>query len=53
MTKGKAECYRILGILNTIYNIIPGSFKDYIATPRNNMYQAIHEILLGENRSYV
>ena len=53
VTKGKAECYRILGILNTIYNIIPGSFKDYIATPRNNMYQAIHEILLGENRSYV
>ena len=49
ITKGKAECYRILGILNTIYNIIPGSFKDYIAIPRNNMYQAIHEILLGEN----
>ena len=49
ITKGKAECYRILGILNTIYNIIPGTFKDYIAVPRNNMYQAIHEILLGEN----
>ena len=49
ITKGKAECYRILGILNTIYSIIPGTFKDYIAMPRNNMYQAIHEILLGEN----
>lgn len=46
ITKGKSECYRILGILNTIYSIIPGTFKDYIATPRNNMYQAIHEILL-------
>ena len=49
ITKGKAECYRILGILNTIYSIIPGTFKDYIAIPRNNMYQAIHEILLGED----
>ena len=49
ITKGKADCYRILGILNTIYSIIPGTFKDYIAMPRNNMYQAIHEILLGEN----
>lgn len=48
ITKGKAECYRILGILNTIYSIMPGTFKDYIALPRNNMYQAIHEILLGE-----
>lgn len=49
ITKAKAECYRILGILNTIYSIIPGTFKDYIAIPRNNMYQAIHEILLGED----
>ena len=49
ITKGKAECYKILGILNTIYSMIPGTFKDYIAVPRNNMYKAIHEILLGEN----
>ena len=33
-------------MLYTIYSIIPGTFKDYIAIPRNNMYQAIHEILL-------
>lgn len=38
----------ILGIINTLYSVIPGTFKDYIATPRNNMYQAIHEIILGE-----
>lgn len=48
VTKEKAECYRIFGILNTIYSIIPGTFKDYIAVPRNNMYQAIHEVLIGE-----
>ena len=48
ITRQKQDCYRILGIINTIYNLIPGTFKDYIATPRNNMYQAIHEIILGE-----
>lgn len=44
----KQECYQTLGIINTIYNLLPETFKDYIATPRNNMYQAIHEIILGE-----
>ena len=48
ITKEKQECYMILGIINTLYNLIPGTFKDYIATPRNNMYEAIHEIILGE-----
>lgn len=48
ITKQKQDCYMILGMINTIYNLIPGTFKDYIATPRNNMYQAIHEIILGE-----
>lgn len=48
MTRQKSECYRILGIINNLYNIIPGGFKDYIATPRNNNYQAIHEIIIGE-----
>jgi len=48
ITKDKKQCYKTLGILNTIYKIMPGTFKDYITTPRNNMYQAIHEILLGE-----
>ena len=48
ITKQKQECYMILGSINTLYNLIPGTFKDYIATPRNNMYEAIHEIILGE-----
>ena len=48
ITRQKQECYQTLGIINTIYNLLPETFKDYIATPRNNMYQAIHEIILGE-----
>ena len=48
LTKDRKQCYKTLGILNTIYKVMPGTFKDYITTPRNNMYQAIHEIVLGE-----
>lgn len=48
ITKDRKQCYKTLGILNTIYKVMPGTFKDYITTPRNNMYQAIHEIVLGE-----
>ena len=49
ITREKQTCYKILGIINNQYNIIPRTFKDYIATPRNNRYQAIHEIILGED----
>ena len=49
VTRSKSDCYRVLGIINTIYSLIPGSFKDYIAIPKNNMYQAIHEILIGKS----
>ena len=49
VTKNKSECYKTLGIINTLYKLIPNSFKDYIAIPRNNYYQAIQEIILGEN----
>ena len=48
ITKNKKDCYRILGIINTIYKLLPETFKDYIAIPRNNKYQAIHEIISGE-----
>lgn len=44
----KQDCYKILGIINNIYHALPRTFKDYIAIPRNNKYQAIHEIMLGE-----
>ena len=47
ITKNKQDCYKALGIINNIFNVMPNTFKDYIATPRNNMYQAIHEIILG------
>ena len=48
ITKDKSSCYKILGIINQQYNLIAKSFKDYIATPRNNRYQAIHEMIVIE-----
>ncbi|MDY6407902.1 MAG: bifunctional (p)ppGpp synthetase/guanosine-3',5'-bis(diphosphate) 3'-pyrophosphohydrolase [Pseudomonadota bacterium] len=42
-----AECYQVLGIIHTKYNMIPGRYKDYISTPKANGYQSIHTGVLG------
>ncbi len=42
-----SECYRALGIVNSNFNMIPGTFKDYISTPKENGYQSIHLAILG------
>ncbi len=41
------DCYRVLGIINSNYNMIPGSFKDYISTPKENGYRSLHLSSLG------
>ncbi len=45
--KNIGECYKIMGIINSNYNMIPGSFKDYISTPKDNGYQSLHLTILG------
>ena len=45
--KDIGECYRILGLVNSCYNMIPGTFKDYISTPKENGYQSLHVTILG------
>lgn len=42
-----ATCYKALGILNTKYNMIPGTFRDYISTPKENGYRSLHIAVLG------
>ncbi len=43
------ECYTVLGIIHDMYHSMPGRFKDYISTPKPNMYRSIHTTVIGHD----
>ena len=47
ITDSIKNCYSVLGILHEMFTPVPGRFKDYISMPKPNMYQSIHNTLVG------
>ena len=53
VVKTVPECYQALGIVHTTWPVVPGRFKDYISTPKQNDYRSIHSTVIGPSRQRV
>ncbi len=49
ITETVTDCYNVLGIMHDMFRPIPGRFKDYISTPKPNMYQSLHTTVIGRD----
>ncbi|MCX8026742.1 MAG: bifunctional (p)ppGpp synthetase/guanosine-3',5'-bis(diphosphate) 3'-pyrophosphohydrolase [Thermodesulfovibrionales bacterium] len=47
MTDTVTHCYDILGIIHSMWPLVPGRFKDFISLPKSNMYQSLHTTVIG------
>jgi guanosine-3',5'-bis(diphosphate) 3'-pyrophosphohydrolase len=53
VVKTLPECYEALGIVHTTWPVVPGRFKDYVSTPKQNDYRSIHTTVIGPSQQRV
>ncbi|MBV9633207.1 MAG: bifunctional (p)ppGpp synthetase/guanosine-3',5'-bis(diphosphate) 3'-pyrophosphohydrolase [Methylobacteriaceae bacterium] len=53
LVRDAADCYRVVGVVHTAWATVPGRFKDYVSTPKQNDYRSIHTTVVGPSSQRV